>query len=113
MTTDNFGWNIRRRIVLVCCLAVFGGLSLAVVANAQRRYGDTIDAGTQVVVRTTEPINTRNSDGRQFLGVVDQDVVDRNGNVAIPRGSDTALIVRRVSNDEIAVDLDSVTVEGR
>ena len=113
MTTGKFGWNMRRQAILAGCLTVLGALSPASQANAQRRYGDTIDAGTQVVVRTTESINTRNSDGREFMGVVDQDVINRDGNVAIPRGANAALIVRRVSNDEIAVDLDSVRVDGR
>lgn len=40
-------------------------------------------------------------------------MVNRNGNVAIPRGSDAALIVRRISDNQVGVDLDSVTVNGQ
>ncbi len=72
----------------------------------------TIDTGTTISVRTNEPINARNSDGQVFTGVVDQDVVDANGNVAIPRGSSVELLVKKLSNNELALDLDSVTVNG-
>jgi hypothetical protein len=44
--------------------------------------------------------------------VIDSDVFDRDGNMMIPRGSDAELIVRRVGRDEVAVDLDSITVRG-
>jgi hypothetical protein len=89
------------------------GLLLAAVSIA---YGQRalVEAGTTVDVRTNESINVKEvSDGRTFTGVVDRDVVDANGQVAIPRGSDAQLIVRRVSDREMAVDLDSVSVNGR
>src|SRR5205823_13030320 len=81
------------------------------VAAAQGR-SSTIDAGTTITVRTNDTINANDSDGRAFSGVVDQDVVGRNGNVAIPRGSSVELVVRRVSNNELALDLDSVMING-
>ncbi|MBI2818280.1 MAG: DUF3011 domain-containing protein [Acidobacteria bacterium] len=75
--------------------------------------GGTIDTGTTISVRTNEPINAKNSDGQVFTGVVDQDVVDANGNVAIPRGSSVELVVKNLSNNELALDLESVTVNGQ
>jgi hypothetical protein len=71
-----------------------------------------IDAGTAIAVRTNENINANNSDGRVYSGVVDQDVMNRNGYVAIPRGSSVELLVKRISNNELALDLDSVMING-
>ena len=73
----------------------------------------TIDAGTTITVRTNEQITASNSDGRVFSGVVDQDVVSRGGNVAIPRGADVEMLVKNISNNQVALDLDSVTINGR
>jgi hypothetical protein len=66
------------------------------------------------VVRTNETIDARHpSDSRIYTGVVDRDVLDRNGRVVIPRGADAELIMRDAENDEIVVDLESVSVGGR
>jgi len=73
-----------------------------------------IPSGTNVSVRTNESIDVRNSsDGRIYSGVVDRDVVDTNGNVAIPRGSNAELIVRNIGARDLALDLESVDVNGR
>jgi hypothetical protein len=40
-------------------------------------------------------------------------VRNRNGNVAIPRGSDVELVVREISNNEVALDLNAITVNGQ
>jgi len=95
--------------------AVLWTLCLAGSVSAQRTTGaaGTIDAGTTINVRTNESIDASDSDGRVFSGVVEQDVTSRNGNIAIQRGSDVELIVKRVSDREVALDLDSVTVNGR
>jgi hypothetical protein len=73
----------------------------------------TIRAGTTISVRTNETIDVRNSDGRVFRGVVDQNVVDGSGNVAIPRGSGVELLVKNASNRNLTLDLESVTVNGQ
>jgi hypothetical protein len=84
------------------------------VAEAQSaRSPGIIDAGSTVNVRTTEEIDADESDGRVFMGVVDQDVRNRRGAVAIPRGSDVELVVRELSDDELAVDIEAVTVNGQ
>jgi hypothetical protein len=76
---------------------------------------DWIPRGTNVVVRTNETIHIRatEGDGRVYPGVVGNDVLDRDGNLLVPRGSNAELIVRRIGRDEVAVDLDSITVNGR
>jgi len=91
-------------------------LCLVNVGTAQRSRTSavgTIDPGTTIAVRTVEAIDAKESDGRVFPGVVDQDVLNRNGRVAIPQGSDVELIVRNTSDNQIALDLDSVTVNGQ
>jgi hypothetical protein len=80
------------------------------IAAAQR---GTIDSGATITVRTNETINTKDSDGQVFTGVIENDVMNRNGRVAIPRGSEAELVTRQISNDEIALDLDSVVVNGQ
>src|SRR6476646_281767 len=91
--------------------AVLWTLSLVGVASAQSQR--TIDAGTTITVRTNEAMNANSSDGRIFSGVVDQDVVDRGGSVAIPRGSNVELLVRTISKNQVDLDLDPVTVDGQ
>src|SRR5205823_5031852 len=99
--------------ISVLIATVFVALCLGGTANAQRLSSGTIDPGTTITVRTNEGINTNNADGRVFHGAVDQDVRDRNGNLAIPRGSDAELVARKMSNNEVALDLESLTVNGQ
>jgi hypothetical protein len=89
---------------------ILGFLALATFAVAQSR---TIGTGTSIPVRTNETIDAKKSDGRVFTGVVDQDVMDGNNNVAIPRGSTAELIVRKGPNKDLMLDLESVTVNGQ
>ncbi|MDE3197135.1 MAG: hypothetical protein KGN84_12360, partial [Acidobacteriota bacterium] len=80
----------------------------------------TIPSGATISVRNNEAINSQTaSPGQSFSGVVAADVLDTNGNVAIPKGSDAALVVRQVSGQgklkgqsELVVDVGSVTVAG-
>lgn len=77
------------------------------------RYA-VIPAGTEIVVRTIDPIDVRQPNPRrQFLGSVDRDVLDASGNVVIPRGSMAHLIVHDVGGGDVAVDLRSVYANGR
>ena len=96
-------------------VALCGALGISQPAAAQV-YGNrgaerTIAAGVNVPVRTSEAITASAEDGRIFRGVVDEDVLDVNGRVAIPRGSTAELMVKR-DNGELAIDLESVTVNG-
>ena len=99
------------RITYLTIGAMIFALFLPNGAIAQRI--GTIDAGTTIAVRTTEDIVAKDSDGRVFSGVVDQNVLKRNGTIAIPRGSDVELVVKETSSNEIAVDLDSLIVNGQ
>lgn len=92
-------------------LALFLTLGLSISAGAQG-YG-RIDAGTTVTVRTNETIDARDSDGRVFTGSVAEDVMDRAGNIVVPRGSDVEMVVKETTNNEVALDLQSVMVNGQ
>jgi hypothetical protein len=72
----------------------------------------TIGAGTNISVQNNETIDVQKSDGREFSGAVYQDVLDENGDVAIPRGSYAELIVKNNSDGYPALDLESVEVHG-
>jgi Transglycosylase len=89
--------------LLMCVVAM-----LLAVAEAR-----TLSTGTSISVRTNEIIDVKKSDGRVFGVVVDQDVTDANGRVAIPRGSTAELMVKKLSNNQMALDLESVTVNGQ
>ncbi len=85
-------------------------LAFAALALAQNQ----IPVGTNVAVRTDEPIkiNANTGDGRIYTGMVGNDVLDRDGRVVIPRGATAELIARRVSSNEISIDMEAVTVSG-
>jgi len=92
--------------VIVSVLMPFGG------AFAQSRIG-TIPAGTTINVRTAEMIETNEARDDVFPAVVDQDVLDPSGHVVIPRGADAQLVVKEVSDHELALDLDSIAFNGQ
>src|SRR5687767_2099960 len=103
--------NLFSSRALVATVGAFlcGGAAIAEPAFAQTR--STIDADTTFVVRTTEPIDVKTADGLVFTGIVEEDVLDRNGSVAIPEGSTVELLARKMG-DEMTLDLESVTVDG-
>jgi len=88
-------------------------LCLPVFVTAATQSGGTVASGTEVQVRTNEEINADKSDGRVFSGAVAEDVRDTQGRVAIPRGTYVELIVRPISDKEYALDLESVSINGR
>jgi hypothetical protein len=80
-------------------------------ANGQRGI---VGPGTPIQVRTSEPINAKDVDeGRNYSGVVANNVVDQTGRVVIPKGAPAAMVVRRISNHELVVDLEAIDVNGR
>ena len=74
---------------------------------------EIVPAGTEVTVRTNELIDSRDPDGRIYTGTLDRDVLDRDGRVAIPRGSQVELIDRGVGSHEMVLDLESIIANGR
>ena len=114
MKSIHTGWFCRPFGVLLAG-AVVWAFCFPNGASAQKYYRYSEGAGiigpnTMIIVRTIDGIDTNESDGRVFMGAVDQDVTDKTGNIVIPKGSDVELVVRRVSRNEVAVDLDSLTI---
>src|SRR5437764_8063127 len=90
--------------------SLLGLFTFATLAAAQVSF---IGAGANISVRMNETLDARRSNGRVFVGVVDRDVIDERGDIAIPRGSTAELIVTNVSRQDVSVDLESVVVNGQ
>lgn len=88
-------------------------VSPALAQSQSWNYLDPVPSGTTVQVRTTEAIDAQTMDGRIYKGVVDNDVRDAQGQLAIPRGATAELVVRRDADNDLVLDLDSITVQGR
>jgi hypothetical protein len=81
---------------------------------------EIVASGTQMVVRTNEPINSSMSEpGRTYEAEIEQDVPNASGLVAIPRGSPARLIVRKAtqggatSSGDLILDLYAVAIAGK
>src|SRR5579863_9438638 len=99
-------------------VAMLAAICMVPAVAAQDRDRDQyrmtrIEPGTNVTVRTTEGIDVEHRDDRVFRGVVDQDVRGENGRVAIPRGAPVELVVRVAPDNDLIIDLNSVTVNGQ
>jgi hypothetical protein len=77
-------------------------------------------AGTELVVRTVETIDSRTAGANQvFSGIVEQAVTDGSGLVIIPGRSSAQLMIRQMSSGgatgspEMVLDVLSITIAGR
>jgi len=91
-------------------------------ANPRAVSGRSLEApaGTELVVRTVETIDSRNAGADQtFSAVVEQEVTNASGRVIIPEKSSVQLIIRQLSSGgatgspEMLLDVQSITVDGR
>lgn len=81
----------------------------------------TIPSGTTLRIRNNEAIESQSAEtGQTYSGVVAEDVVDTEGRVAIPRGSNATLVIRGARDQgkvqgrsELVLDVGSVSVGGR
>ncbi len=81
----------------------------------------TLPAGTKVVVRTDENINSKTAtEGQTYAAEIYRDVMDPAGDVVLPQGANAQLVIRsttkggRISgSSDLLVDLASVSVGGR
>ena len=80
--------------------------------DRDRQVYTRLAPGTSIPVRTQESIDVERTDDRVFQGVVDQDVRGENGRLAIPRGARVELIVRVAGDNDLILDLESVSVNG-
>ncbi len=99
----------------VAVVALLGLTLSSGVVHAQRRWDpiSPIPSGTTIQVRTLDPIRASTFDGRIYRGVIENDVLDADGRLAIEEGSTAELVARDIGGGELDIDLDSVTVEGR
>ena len=80
-----------------------------------------VPAGTKVSVRTEDTIDSANAaEGQTYAAEVADDVVDADGNVVIPRGSNAQIVIRSASKggrihgtSDLVLDLQSISVEGQ
>ena len=108
---EGFSWGYNRREIWVDrgCRAEFALSDDRYPANPVSQ----VEPGTNLSVRTNEAIETRSRDGRVYYARVVDDVRGRDGQVAIPRGSDVELIVRRARDNDLILDIESVTAYGQ
>lgn len=106
---------VRQKFAnLTTSAAAVAMLVTPALANAQAwKYLDPVPAGTTIQVRTTEAIDSQSMDGRIYSGIVENEVRDAQGNLAVPKGATAELVVRRGPDNDLVLDLDSVTVQGR
>jgi hypothetical protein len=67
-----------------------------------------IPKGTKIKVRTAETIEATACDGQLFPGIVDRDVIGSSGNVLVYKGEVVCLRARRTSDNQIALDVNSI-----
>ena len=79
----------------------------------------TIPSGTQISVRTNDAIDSKTASiGQTFSAQLESEIVDNNGSVRIPKGSDVELVIRNASGDpnksssDLVLDLAALTVNG-
>src|SRR5262249_588509 len=95
------------------------GLCFPAAVSAQDRDHDwdhghmtRIERGTMVAVRLNDTIDVQRQDNRVYTGTVEQDVRGENGRLAIPRGSQVDLRVRVEHDNDLILDLDSISIRG-
>lgn len=120
------GWNksdaARLAVRFFGTVSILAALSIILpAASAQDQNRDEhrdhdrmtrIGRGTVIPVRTRDMIDADRADDQVYFGTVDQDVRGEDGRLAIPRGSHVELMVRVRQDNDLVVDLESVTVNG-
>ncbi len=115
-------YSIYRQAKMWIGLSTVAALCLSIGWAQDRGDGDRdhdrdrirrLEPGAVIPVRTSEGIDADRGDGRVYTGIVDQDVRNNDGRVAIPRGSSVELVVRVSRDNDLILDLDSVTVNGQ
>lgn len=80
-----------------------------------------LPAGTQVSVRSEETIDSATAaEGQTYAAEITDDVLDANGDVVIPHGSNAQIVIRSASKggrfrgtSDLVLDLQSISVEGQ
>ncbi|HEV2617816.1 MAG TPA: hypothetical protein VGU63_14535 [Candidatus Acidoferrales bacterium] len=113
------GDAIQFVVSFLGAISLVAGLCIVPAASAQDRDRDRdrdrmtrIDPGEVIPVRTNRTIDSDRADGQVYFGRVDRNVRGDNGRLAIPRGSRVELMVRVERDNDLIIDLESVTVDG-
>ena len=80
-----------------------------------------VPTGTRVAVRTEDTIDSgKAAEGQTYAAEVADDVLDADGNVVVPRGSNAQIVIRSASKggrirgaSDLVLDLQSISVEGQ
>lgn len=80
-----------------------------------------VPVGTKVSLRTEDTIDSSTAaEGQTYPAEVTDNVLDANGEVVIPRGSDAKIVIRSASKggrirgaSDLVLDVDSISVEGQ
>ena len=86
-----------------------------------RSRSHLVPEGTKISVRNEDTIDSaRASEGQTYPAEVARDVLDADGQVVIPRGSNATIVIRSASRgghirgaSDLVMDLESVSVDGR
>jgi len=88
--------------------------------RASNASGLAVPAGTELVVRTVDAIDSQTARTNQtFAALIERSVEDGAGHVIVPEGSRVRLIIRHLTqggttgSPEMAVDIQSINVDGR
>jgi hypothetical protein len=89
-------------------------VSLMLFAAAIPVIAASIPPGAEISVRTMDTIRADEANENHFFpATIQHDVLDRDGRVAIPRGANAELVVRRAPDNDLILDLRAVTIDGR
>ena len=92
-------------------MKMFLALSVLAAGLNVSGWAATVPPGTEITVTPDQGVNVSKWDrGRIYPGHVANDVLARDGRVAIPRGAYAEMIVRQTGPNELVLDLESVTV---
>src|SRR5579864_3988929 len=87
---------------------------MVLAAGALAQPLQVLPQGTQVKVRTDTAIPATPAANAKYTATVSNDILDRSGNVVIPRGSRATLVaVRSDDGKDTNLDLRSVRVNGQ
>jgi hypothetical protein len=73
-----------------------------------------IPSGTQLSIRTNEAIDSNSArEGQRYSAMLEEDVRDNMGALAIPKGADAQLVIHSTTGSDLALDVESVTFAGQ
>jgi hypothetical protein len=88
--------------------------TLVLLAAALPALAASIAPGSEIEVRTAATIHAQDADENHiFPATINRDVIDRDGRVAIPRGANAEMVVRRAPGNDLVLDLRAVNVDGK